>query len=145
MKIANIKRRVVNNGLILFLGVESDNLVENVIFTGIPAIGDAQLVSLHWTLDDGTVGDIVELTQTTEGYSWNVGNNITQYGGKSISAYLRVTVGAQAWSSQSFKLAVADLPSNAVTAILTPTVIDQMLAAIQANAVAMAAALSGAQ
>lgn len=143
MKIANIKRRVVNNGLVLFLGVESDNLVENVIFTGIPAIGDAQLVSLHWALDDGTVGDIVELTQMAEGYSWNVGNNITQYGGKPISAYIRITIGDETtprWSTRAFNLAVYSLPvDSAVTAILKPSVIDSMSAEIAENKVGISA------
>ena len=127
------------------LGVEDDHHVERVIFKGLPAIGEPQLVTLHWVLiDDTTVGDIVELTATEDGYAWDVTNTITQYG-KHAAAYIRITVGDQVWSTKEFKVKSHALPDINGVVAFTPSIIDQMLAAIAQHNEDMAAALSGAQ
>ncbi len=121
------------------LGVEDDHQVERVIFKGLPAIGEPQLVTLHWVLiDDTTVGDIVELTATEDGYAWDVTNTITQYG-KHAAAYIRITVGDQVWSTKEFKVKSHALPDINGVVAFTPSIIDQMLAAIATHSADMAA------
>lgn len=133
--------RMVPGGAVR-IGVENDNLVAAVRFTGVPDIAPEQLVSLQWATTDNrapAAGDIIMLTRDADGYVWPVTSAITRFAGRTISAYIRVTAGAQAWHTAAFDVRLTALPPVDATATPPdPTIIDQMIAAIQAHRAEMA-------
>lgn len=140
-QIIQLRDRLVRN---LTIGVEGENGVEDFIFTDFPEYSENQVVTLKWVLSP-EIGDIVILPKVESGYSWTVGNNITQYGNVSISAYFTLTDGIKTWKSFPFSIRTYELPDGEGTSIFTPTIIDQMLIAIEQHIINMSAELEGAQ
>ena len=144
--IVKIADQAVNGGGAVRLGVERDNLVRRLVFVGVPVIGGAQTVTLLWlaerVLGETTApGDIEILTQTAEGYVWDVDSRITQYAGRKLTAYLQVnTPDGREWHTEGFRLTAAALPDIEQT-VTEPeiTAIGQMLAEITAHRAEMAA------
>ncbi len=141
-KRVNVKDRIVNDECGLYLGVQSDHQVTRCEFVGIDPGFTPSLVELRWALEDKTASDIVILNQGDK-YIWEITNKITQYGGKTIFAYIRATAGSIEtnffeWGTEPFPVEITKRPNvDAATAIFTPTVIDQTIAAIAANRIAM--------
>lgn len=151
-KLVRVFKQQVNDGLPVRIGVEADNEVLQLIFTGLPDLDDFQQVSLRWSAEsisgeEETPGDIIVLSYSETGHTWSVPNTITQYAGRSISAYLRITTTTgPVWSSESFSLVLTSLPDVLVNASpMTITAIDELLAAILQHNLDMAGVLSAGQ
>ena len=127
----------VHGGVTVRIGVQRDNDVRRLVFQGVPTIGDAQTVTLLWVTDKvgaeiTAPGDIVTLERVEDGYAWDVLGRITQYAGRTIRAYLQVTLpDGREWHTEEFRMSAFALPDIEATASdPTYTSIEQFLAAI---------------
>ena len=127
-QIVKVVGQVVNGEQQVYVGVKTDNNVRTLLFTGVPFLGDAQVVSIYWTLEDGSLDDSTQLEKSADGYVWAIDNNLTQHGGKTVKGYLTVTSGLQTWNTKKFPIVIADLPKAADgSSSFTPTLYGQIL------------------
>lgn len=134
-----INGRTVNSSRPVYIGVEADNNVLDLVFTGLPEIGGGQLVTLNWLTDgDEPVGDIEAMSKTEAGYSYTVKSGLTQFAGRTVRAYIEVKSGDKSWHTDPFLLDATALPEVEATLEPTdPTIIQQVKDALeQANAAA---------
>ena len=82
-------------------------------------------------------GDIITLERVDDGYAWDVLGRITQYAGRTIRAYVQVTLpDGREWHTEEFRMSAFALPDIEATASdPTYTSIEQFLTAIAANKV----------
>lgn len=127
-QIVKVVGQIVNGEQQVYVGVKTDNNVRTLLFTGLPFLGDAQVVSIYWTLEDGSLDDSTRLEKSVDGYVWTINNNLTQHGGKTVKGYLTVTSGLQTWNTKKFPIVIADLPKAADgSSSFTPTLYGQIL------------------
>ena len=134
-----INGRTVNSSRPVYIGVEADNNMLDLVFTGLPEIGVGQLVTLNWLTDgDDPVGDIEAMSKTEAGYAYTVTSGLTQFAGRTVRAYIEVKSGDKSWHTDPFLLDATALPEVEATLEPTdPTIIQQVKDALeQANAAA---------
>ena len=139
MKI-QVNGRTVNFARSVKIGTEGENGVTEVTFVELPIIGDGQLVTINWLTDgDEPIGDIEALEANADGYAFMVEQDLTQFAGRTVTAYLEITSGDKIWRSEPFLLDATDLPKVEQTLEpKDPTIISQIKDAI-AKAYAAAA------
>ena len=92
--IVNINGITVNLARPVKIGVEGDNGVTEITFVGLPVIGDGQLVTINWLTDgDEPMGDIEALPANADGYAFMVEQDLTQFAGRTVTAFLEITSG----------------------------------------------------
>lgn len=131
-----INGRTVNSSRPVYIGVEADNNVLDLVFAGLPEIGSGQLVTLNWLTDgDEPVGDIEAMSKTEAGYAYTVTSGLTQFAGRTVRAYIEVKSGDKSWHTDPFLLDATALPEVEATLEPTdPTIIQQVKDALeQAN------------
>ena len=142
MSLINVSDRKVGNGAIS-VGVEMDNAVEEKHFFGLPVLDVDQVVDLRWVTDDklgDEVGDITLLEHSGDEYVWTITNKLTQFAGRRILAYIRITAGTKIWSTNTFVVGINAIPPvDATVSQPNITAIDQMIASIQTHTADMAA------
>ena len=145
-QLIRINGQRVHGGVTVRIGVQRDNDVRRIVFQSVPTIGDAQTVSLLWMTDKvgaetTAPGDIITLERVDDGYAWDVLGRVTQYAGRTIKAYVQVTLpDGREWHTEEFRMSASALPDIEATASdPTYTSIEQMLAAIAAHSADMAA------
>ena len=134
-----VSGRKVNLSRPVYIGVEADNNVLDLVFTGLPEIGGGQLVTLNWLTDgDDPVGDIEAMTHTESGYAYTVKSGLTQFAGRTVRAYIEVKSGDKSWHTDPFLLDATALPEvESTLEPKDPTIIQQVKDALeQANAAA---------
>ena len=145
-QLIRINGQRVHGGVTVRIGVQRDNDVRRIVFQSVPTIGDAQTVSLLWVTDKvgaetTAPGDIITLERVDDGYAWDVLGRITQYAGRTIRAYVQVTLpDGREWHTEEFRMSAFALPDIEATASdPTYTSIEQFLAAIAAHSADMLA------
>ncbi len=140
--IVTVVGRKVNYGDPVMLGVEDDQNVELIAFRGLPMFSEGQLVTFQWRRADQTAGNVVMLTLSDGLYTFVVTEDITQFGGVNIEAFIEVISGEKRWSTFKFTVTVAprpDVESNVTQP--TPSLFEQLLAEIAQHNADMTVAL----